>query len=267
MSIWTPAWRGGAAFGAAELHSTDKHGIRWVMLPAGTTNVFSPKHQRMVPITLPQPILMSQTPVTQAQFVRVMGRRSFAFTGDDHPADSVVYGAAEAFCERVGARMPTDREWVYAASGGESAPSIPPMFSSWYAGNSGGHTHPVGQLQPNAYNLYDAVGNVAVWTTASPDGGRSRRAYGASWASPLELVTFTTNFDLPHRTESPSVGFRCVKNYFPPPRSRTQMLEMDDMAPAPQGSVDSERETARRVTSLELDGLRNRGYRGARRRR
>jgi formylglycine-generating enzyme required for sulfatase activity len=273
MSMWTPAWRGGASFGAAQLHSTDKHGIRWLMLPAGTIDVFSPKHQRMVPISLPTPLLMSETPITQAQFLRVMGQGDFAFLGADHPADSVVYGAADAFCERVGARVPNEREWIYGTLAGAD-PSWVRLGTygavneiAWYAENSGGSTHPVGTKRPTAFGLYDMLGNVAQWTSSSDDVGRTRRVYGASFASPEAMVSVTNFFALPHRTSNPSVGFRCVKNYFPPPRSRTQMLEMDEMAPAPAGPMASERETSKRVTSLELDGLRDRRYRGARRRR
>lgn len=269
MSLWTPPWMRGA-LGAAKFHSLDKSGIRWMVIPAGTTNVWSPKYDRFIPISVPRPFLASQTAVTQEQYERVMGRTSFASPGADHPADSVVYGGADGFCQRIGARLPNEREWVYMTMAGAS-PEWARMGSygpaddiAWHAGNSGGHSHPVGRKEPNALGLYDMLGNVAHWTTATDDGGRTRRAYGASFASPVNMVAATNFFALPHRTDSPSVGFRCVMDYTPE-TSRVQFLEMEEMSPTPPTDARSDAESRRRVTALELDGLRGYGRRSRRR--
>ena len=269
MSLWTPPWTRGA-LGAAKFHSLDKSGIRWMVIPAGTTNVFSPKYGRFIPISVPRPFLASQTAVTQEQYERVMGRTTFASPGADHPADSVVYGGADGFCQRIGARLPNEREWVYMTMAG-----APPEWAqmgvygpaddiAWHAGNSGGHSHPVGRKEPNSLGLYDMLGNVAHWTTSTDDGGRTRRAYGASFASPVNMVAATTFFAIPHRTDSPSVGFRCVMDYTPE-TSRVQFLEMEEMSPTPPTDARSDAESRRRVTALELDGLRGYGRRSRRR--
>jgi formylglycine-generating enzyme required for sulfatase activity len=68
-----------------------------------------------------------------------------------------------------GYRLPTEAEWEYAARGGSKsldyiyAGSDNPDDVAWYADNSGGQIHPVGQKQPNELGLYDMSGNIWEW--------------------------------------------------------------------------------------------------------
>jgi formylglycine-generating enzyme required for sulfatase activity len=67
-------------------------------------------------------------------------------------------------------RLPSESEWEYAARAGTSTrfwwgdEDAAASGHAWFKGNSGGRTHPVGSKPPNAFGLYDMVGNVWQWT-------------------------------------------------------------------------------------------------------
>jgi formylglycine-generating enzyme required for sulfatase activity len=69
-------------------------------------------------------------------------------------------------------RLPTEAEWEYACRAGRPAeiPAAQLGDYAWFVTNSpmgsfsGGTYHPIGTKKPNAWGLYDMLGNVMEWT-------------------------------------------------------------------------------------------------------
>jgi formylglycine-generating enzyme required for sulfatase activity len=108
--------------------------------------------------------------VTQAQWQSVMGSNPSTIKGDDHPVETVSKNDVHDFLARLNARndgyryLPTEAEWEYASRAGTAAAQPASLDEvAWYAANSDDETHPVGQKKPNAWGLYDMLGNVREW--------------------------------------------------------------------------------------------------------
>lgn len=108
---------------------------------------------------------IGQTPVTQEAYERVTGKAPSYFKGPLLPVEGVNWNQAQRYCSAVNMRLPTEAEWEYAARAGSAESRYGALDSiAWYSGNSFASTHKVSQKSPNAWGLYDMLGNVWQWT-------------------------------------------------------------------------------------------------------
>lgn len=163
-------------------------------IPAGSFLMGSPEtemaragpSERLHEVRLTHGFWMAIFPVTQAQWKSVMGGNPSRFKGDDRPVEKVSWDECVAFCTRVGhnCRLPFEHEWEWACRSGTT--------TAFYTGNDvetgkragWWHYHrgltrgrfkatkPVGQLEPNAWGLYDLYGNVWELTKSHADTDR-----------------------------------------------------------------------------------------------
>jgi formylglycine-generating enzyme required for sulfatase activity len=126
---------------------------------------------------------------------------TFGMGHDGFPATGLTQLAAKSYCvwltERTGQyyRLPTEAEWEYACRAG--AADAKPMDKkalgeiAWFYDNGDDSTHPVGKKKPNAWGLYDMMGNVLEWCKG-PDG--KPVAKGGSWREEAKDVTCAARF-------------------------------------------------------------------------
>jgi sulfatase modifying factor 1 len=144
----------------------------------------------------------------------------------DHPVNCIDAHQAEAYCAFAGKRLPTEREWEYAARGGAEerryswGEDDPTPDRACYA-HAG--TCPVASFPPGAFGLHDMSGNVWEWTSSwfgpypdEPRTGAFRVYRGGSWSRrfPKWLSTAMRNRYAPDRW-SASLGARCARSRLP----------------------------------------------------
>jgi formylglycine-generating enzyme required for sulfatase activity len=155
------------------------------------------------------------------------------------PVVLVSWSDADAFCRRLSERenatyrLPTEAEWEYACRAksttefffGDDAGKLGDY--AWYSDNSGNKTHPVGQLEPNSWGLYDMHGNVWEWCQdwfgeypsnpvvdpKGPDKGEYRVLRGGSWYGDARYVRSANRGRYSPGLRDYDIGFRVARDF------------------------------------------------------
>jgi formylglycine-generating enzyme required for sulfatase activity len=226
-------------------------GIEFVFIPPGTFKMGSSsddtesyKDELLHTVTLSKGFLLANAPVTQNQWKKVMGDNPSRFkeNGNNCPVEKVSWEDANQFINKLNEIeqtntycLPTEAQWEYACRAGSTTrycfgddEKMLKVYA-WYDKNSGGKTHPVKQLEPNAWGLYDMHGNVWEWCEdfygdypnkpvtdpTGPSSGESRVIRGGSWnIYPRNLRSAIRNHYSPGNRNS-IVGFRLLRTIKP----------------------------------------------------
>lgn len=140
--------------------------------------------------------------------------------------------------DRNGFRLPTEAEWEFTAREGTSTVPFPHLADktqalscAWYDSNASGRTHPVAQLRPNAFGIYDLAGNVFEWTgdwkgpylrsrvtnslgAMQPDNDYEKVIKGGAFTHSfisLRPSRHSATYPTTVSTATPYIGFRCAR--------------------------------------------------------
>ena len=179
--IWTGVTNyPGAKTTKLVMRKVPARGETWQMGQAGGNFGTSGNAEQVHDVTLTKDYFIGVFPVTQEQY-RKLTRGSWSgsgHTGDANPVESAAYTVFRSVVTNsISANLlgnvevvdyPTEAQWEFACRAGTTSElytgqplntaNLNPI--AWHFGNSENNTHEVGLKLPNAYGLYDMVGNV-----------------------------------------------------------------------------------------------------------
>jgi len=189
------------------------------------------------------PFLMGRFPVTQDLYQQVTGKNPSGFRNPRFPVETVSWTDAVRFCNHLsglagfrpcyalnqgheavdldetanGFRLPTEAEWEFACKAGTHGPRYGKLDQiAWYRNNAENSPHKVGLKEPNAWGLYDMIGNVWEWCSDTYDSetyGSYRIFRGGGW-NDEDRGCLATNRRRSHPVSFriDDLGFRLARN-------------------------------------------------------
>ncbi len=184
------------------------------------------------PVSIETGFWLGQTEVTIAAYQRFAVRHALKPPSGEGtlPITGLTWVQAKEYCSAIGGRLPTEAEWEFAARAGspQAYYGMVPKIA-WYAENSGDVPHSVGSKQPNAWGLYDMLGNVKEWVldryynkyyldspATGPDVDQplapnaTAVARGGFWGSDATNLRVSYRSEQENDSTDGSIGFRCA---------------------------------------------------------
>ncbi|MGH1296613.1 formylglycine-generating enzyme family protein [Bacillus pretiosus] len=182
-----------------------------VKIPAGKVELRDDRIKEQWQVQV-KPFLLAKYVVTAELYYAIMNRALNGNENGNKPVVNISWNDAIAFCnllskklgeteyysisddgqkvscnvESTGYRLPFEAEWQYACKAGTTGYTYGELQKiAWYNENSSGEIHDVGKKEPNAWGLYDMLGNVWEWCYDLYDEkvyGSYRIFRGGSWA-------------------------------------------------------------------------------------
>jgi formylglycine-generating enzyme required for sulfatase activity len=214
-------------------YSQAVNGIEMVLVPAGCfmmgSNKGNPDDGPVHKVCLSKPFWLDKTEVTNAQYGSAGCTQISSLP--DEPRNCVNWFNFKAFCEKLGARLPSEAEWEYAARGPDGL--VYPWGNSFVADNAvwkGSHTAPVGSKPAGAswVGALDMSGNLWEWVAdgyapylsdaqldpTGPSVSENRVMRGGDWSNtdPDVLRASYRQWFEPSGT-GPYSGIRCARSF------------------------------------------------------
>ena len=183
---------------------------------------------------------LADSQVSQALWMSISWKKNpCKFKGENKPVESVSWEHCKEWIrilnlyhESLQATLPTEAQWEYACRAGNQTaycfgddPKKLLMYS-WFFENSKLRPHPVKQLQPNNWGLYDMHGNVWEWCQdwysefakssvtdpIGPSAGTQRVVRGGCWDAPARHLRSACRRGIDSGERIVALGFRLLSS-------------------------------------------------------
>jgi formylglycine-generating enzyme required for sulfatase activity len=172
------------------------------------------------------PFRLARHEVTRGEWSAVMGQSPPDAEEADLPVAEINWNDAKELIrtlnEAKGApvfRLPTAAEWEWGCRAGDMGPvriqatAAALSRHAWWGENSGDRPHPVATKAPNAWGLYDMLGNVAEWCEDAREGNVDLRVNaGGNFVENLVGQNCSTTAWLAATGTESYTGFRLAAN-------------------------------------------------------